>query len=167
MGEGAPRVNLREVCRPPGRMLVRPSVTFYGIGFHSLLRSRGTCRGRDTPGGDIPSCMQRGYLGTICASGRTAAAAGSARCAAVRTIQAAAVVQGGVRTAGSWGYIFTTVHQPRLAKEFPRVPVEIVRRSDSIKGFKVLPRRWAVERTLPGSTATDGWPKIPRTSTAT
>ena len=26
--------------------------------------------------------------------------------------------------------------------------VEIVKRSDDVKGFKVLPRRWVVERTL-------------------
>ncbi len=35
-----------------------------------------------------------------------------------------------------------------LAKELPRLSVEIVKRSDSVKGFKVLPRRWVVERTF-------------------
>jgi putative transposase len=35
-----------------------------------------------------------------------------------------------------------------LAKELPRLSVEIVKRSDSAKGFKVLPRRWVVERTF-------------------
>jgi transposase len=35
-----------------------------------------------------------------------------------------------------------------LAKELPRLSVDIVRRSDSAKGFEVLPRRWVVERTF-------------------
>jgi transposase len=35
-----------------------------------------------------------------------------------------------------------------LAKELPRLSVEIVKRSDSAKGFKVLPRCWGVERTF-------------------
>jgi putative transposase len=35
-----------------------------------------------------------------------------------------------------------------LAKQLPQLSVEIVKRSDSAKGFKVLPRRWVVERTL-------------------
>ena len=35
-----------------------------------------------------------------------------------------------------------------LAKELPRLSVEIVKRSDTAKGFKVLPRRWVVERTF-------------------
>ena len=30
----------------------------------------------------------------------------------------------------------------------PRLRLEIVKRSDSIKGFVVLPRRWVVERTF-------------------
>jgi transposase len=29
-----------------------------------------------------------------------------------------------------------------------KIPLEIVKRSDSAKGFKVLPKRWIVERTL-------------------
>jgi len=32
-------------------------------------------------------------------------------------------------------------HRPKLA-------VEVVRRGDEVKGFKVLPRRWVVERTF-------------------
>src|ERR1700744_1198369 len=33
-----------------------------------------------------------------------------------------------------------------LAKLLPELAVEIVKRSDDVKGFKVLPRRWVVER---------------------
>ena len=32
--------------------------------------------------------------------------------------------------------------------EMPRLRLEIVKRSDDIKGFVVLPRRWVVERTF-------------------
>jgi transposase len=35
-----------------------------------------------------------------------------------------------------------------LAKVMPQLSVEIVKRSDTAKGFQVLPRRWVVERTL-------------------
>jgi transposase len=35
-----------------------------------------------------------------------------------------------------------------LAKALPQISVEIVKRSDTAKGFEVLPRRWVVERTL-------------------
>jgi transposase len=35
-----------------------------------------------------------------------------------------------------------------LAKVLPRLSVEIVKRSDTAKGFEVLPRRWVVERTF-------------------
>jgi transposase len=34
-----------------------------------------------------------------------------------------------------------------LARVLPRLSVEIVKRSDTAKGFEVLPRRWVVERT--------------------
>ena len=30
----------------------------------------------------------------------------------------------------------------------PKLKVEVVKRSDDVKGFKVLPRRWIVERTF-------------------
>ncbi len=30
----------------------------------------------------------------------------------------------------------------------PKLEVEVVKRSDDVQGFKVLPRRWVVERTL-------------------
>ncbi len=35
-----------------------------------------------------------------------------------------------------------------LAKVLPQLSVEIVKRSDTAKGFEVLPRRWVVERTF-------------------
>ena len=35
-----------------------------------------------------------------------------------------------------------------VAKELPRLSVEIVKRPDTANGFEVLPRRWVVERTL-------------------
>jgi len=35
-----------------------------------------------------------------------------------------------------------------LAKILPYLEVEIVKRSDQIKGFVVLPKRWIVERTI-------------------
>jgi transposase len=35
-----------------------------------------------------------------------------------------------------------------LARVMPQLSIEIVKRSDAAQGFKVLPRRWVVERTL-------------------
>jgi transposase len=35
-----------------------------------------------------------------------------------------------------------------LAKVLPHLIAEIVKRSDQVKGFKVLPKRWIVERTF-------------------
>ena len=35
-----------------------------------------------------------------------------------------------------------------IARVFPQLEVEIVKRSDAASGFKVLPRRWVVERTF-------------------
>lgn len=35
-----------------------------------------------------------------------------------------------------------------VAKALPRLAVEIVKRSDTAKGFELLPRRWVVERTF-------------------
>jgi transposase len=35
-----------------------------------------------------------------------------------------------------------------LAEILPQLTIEIVKRSDQANGFKVLPRRWVVERTL-------------------
>lgn len=35
-----------------------------------------------------------------------------------------------------------------LAKILPYLETEIVKRSDQIKGFRVLPKRWIVERTI-------------------
>jgi transposase len=38
--------------------------------------------------------------------------------------------------------------QKALAKVLPQIKVEIVKRSDTAKGFEVIPRRWVVERTF-------------------
>ena len=38
--------------------------------------------------------------------------------------------------------------QQALAKVLPHLIAEIVKRSDQVKGFKVLPKRWIVERTF-------------------
>ena len=38
--------------------------------------------------------------------------------------------------------------QKALAKIMPRLETEIVKRSDQVKGFAVLPKRWIVERTI-------------------
>jgi len=35
-----------------------------------------------------------------------------------------------------------------LAKILPRLEADIVKRSDHVKGFAVLPKRWIVERTI-------------------
>jgi transposase len=35
-----------------------------------------------------------------------------------------------------------------LARVLPHLETEIVRRSDQMKGFEVLPKRWIVERTI-------------------
>ena len=35
-----------------------------------------------------------------------------------------------------------------VARVLPGLSVEIVKRSDSAKGFEVIPKRWVVERTL-------------------
>ena len=40
------------------------------------------------------------------------------------------------------------VFQQDLAKTLPHLETEIVKRSDTAKGFVVVPRRWVVERTL-------------------
>jgi transposase len=40
------------------------------------------------------------------------------------------------------------VFHEALARVLPRLQTEIVKRSDTVKGFVVLPKRWIVERTL-------------------
>jgi transposase len=37
---------------------------------------------------------------------------------------------------------------PQFAKALPHLDIEIVKRSDRVKGFVVLPQRWIVERTI-------------------
>ena len=43
------------------------------------------------------------------------------------------------------------------AAEFGKWVVEIVRRTDDVKGFKVLPHRWVVERALSEAEGSAGW----------
>ena len=38
--------------------------------------------------------------------------------------------------------------QKALARILPHLETEIVRRSDQVKGFAVLPKRWIIERTI-------------------
>ena len=40
------------------------------------------------------------------------------------------------------------VFQDALAKILPNIKIDIVRRSDRLKGFVVLPKRWIVERSI-------------------
>jgi transposase len=40
------------------------------------------------------------------------------------------------------------IFQGALTKLLPHLQIEIVRRSDQIKGFVVLPKRWIVERSI-------------------
>jgi len=46
------------------------------------------------------------------------------------------------------GYLGALVHWVKQLRPFGKLRLEIVRRSDSAKGFKVLPKRWIVERTF-------------------
>ena len=46
------------------------------------------------------------------------------------------------------GYAGKLVEEIRGMKRHRRVKLEIVKRSDDIKGFKILPKRWIVERTF-------------------
>jgi hypothetical protein len=49
----------------------------------------------------------------------------------------------------------------------PHLETEIVKRSDQAKVFKVLPRRWVVERTIAwASIVAAGWPRIGSASTS-
>lgn len=50
-----------------------------------------------------------------------------------------------------------------LARELPRLSVDIVKRSDTAKGFKVLPGAGSWSGLSPGSTAVAGWRRISRT----
>lgn len=40
------------------------------------------------------------------------------------------------------------IFQDAVAQILPGLKIEIVKRSDRVKGFVALPRRWAVERTI-------------------
>lgn len=46
------------------------------------------------------------------------------------------------------GYAGQLIQWLRALRERAKLQLEIVKRSDDIKGFKVLPRRWVVERTF-------------------
>lgn len=46
------------------------------------------------------------------------------------------------------GYLGALVHWGKQLRPFGKLRLEIVRRGDDVKGFKVLPRRWVVERTF-------------------
>jgi putative transposase len=46
------------------------------------------------------------------------------------------------------GYLGALVQWVKQLRPFGKLRLEIVRRCDDIKGFKVLPRRWVVERTF-------------------
>jgi putative transposase len=46
------------------------------------------------------------------------------------------------------GYLGALVNWVKQLRPFGKLRLEIVRRCDDVKGFKVLPRRWVVERTF-------------------
>jgi len=46
------------------------------------------------------------------------------------------------------GYLGTLVNWVKQLRPFGKLRLEIVRRCDHVKGFKVLPKRWIVERTF-------------------
>ena len=46
------------------------------------------------------------------------------------------------------GYLGALVHWVKPLRPCGKLRLEIVRRGDDVKGFKVLPRRWVVERTF-------------------
>jgi hypothetical protein len=60
------------------------------------------------------------------------------------------------------GPIFDTA----LDKVLPNLKTEIVRRSDRVKGFVPLPKRWIVERTIAWLNRCADWPRIGRISIA-
>ena len=82
----------------------------------------------------------------------------------------AALVLDKIRTRFPWlelvwadgGYNARQVDQ--AVAKVPDLRIEIVKRSDDMTGFVVLPRRWVVERPSPGSAATDASPRTTKTS---
>ncbi|WP_343219707.1 transposase [Oceaniferula marina] len=46
------------------------------------------------------------------------------------------------------GYTGKLIDEVAKIQRLRKVKLEIVKRSDDIKGFKLLPRRWVVERTF-------------------
>ena len=54
----------------------------------------------------------------------------------------------------------------RGVRRAARARLEIVKRSDTAKGFVVLPKRWIVERTFGWLGVAAGWPRTSRRSRA-
>jgi len=46
------------------------------------------------------------------------------------------------------GYLGALVNWVKQLRPFGKLRLEIVRRCDQVRGFKVLPKRWVVERTF-------------------
>lgn len=86
----------------------------------------------------IPSCSGGGRWP------RRAAPTAQAAIAEALVNNRAAVVQ----AAGNNSSRREARSQTQPFRDDPKVDVEVVKRSDDIKGFKVLPRRWVVERTF-------------------
>ncbi|WP_431193202.1 hypothetical protein [Streptomyces tendae] len=61
------------------------------------------------------------------------------------------------RLARIWGDGGYTGHLTDWTTLHLGLVLDIVRRSDDVQSFQVLPRRWVVERSLPGSCAADAW----------
>ena len=57
------------------------------------------------------------------------------------------------------------IFQSAVRKILRQIDVEIVKRSDTAKGFAVLPKRWIVERTIAWLNAAAAWPRIGSAST--
>ena len=51
-----------------------------------------------------------------------------------------------------------------VVAKVPSLRIEIVKRSDDMKGFILLPRRWVVEKTFPWFAAIDASPRIGKIS---
>ena len=49
---------------------------------------------------------------------------------------------------GGWRYSGKLVEETARLERHRQIDLEIVRRSDDVKGFEILPKRWIVERTF-------------------
>jgi putative transposase len=71
------------------------------------------------------------------------------RDAAKRLIQRLAILYGRLQIIwADGGYLGALVQWVKQLRPFGKLKLEIVRRSDRAKGFRVLPKRWIVERTF-------------------